>query len=493
MSNQHHYDLIIRNATIIDGTREPRYGGDIGVRDGIIAGIGRLEGAGADSEIDASGLIAAPGFIDAHTHDDRLLLSDRDVTPKVSQGVTTVITGNCGISLAHSPVPGGAPTPPLDLLDTEGGWFRFPSFRAYRETLEAQPAAVNAACLVGHTSFRVATMDRLDRVASASEIARMREMARESLASGAIGISTGTAYPPAASASTEEIIEVCSPIRELGGLYVTHMRDEADGVMESIEETFRIGRELACEVVISHHKCMGTRNHGRSSETLALITRTMGTQAVGLDCYPYIASSTVLRSDRVEQSSKIIITWSKPHPEFSGVDLEDVAKRLTMSRADAVEALQPAGAVYFLLDENDVQRILAFDDTMIGSDGLPHDATPHPRLWGTFPRVLGHYSRDLGLFPLETAVYKMTGLTAAKFGLGNRGVLRQGAHADITLFHAETVSDAADFQDSTRPTVGIETVIGGGTPVWRDGKATGARPGRVLTREAGAMGGRVRR
>jgi N-acyl-D-amino-acid deacylase len=481
MSIKQHYDLIIRNATIVDGTKAARYAGDIAVSDGVIKAVGRLDAA-ADTEIDASGLVAAPGFIDAHTHDDRLLLSDRDVTPKVSQGVTTVITGNCGISLAHSPVPDGAPTPPLDLLDTEGGWFRFQSFRAYRETLEAQPAAINAACLVGHTTFRVATMDRLDRVATASEIAKMREMARESLASGAIGISTGTAYPPAACASTEEIIEVCTPLRELGGLYVTHMRNEDDDIVDSMQETFRIGRELGSEVVISHHKCVGTRNHGRSPETLALITKTMGKQAVGLDCYPYIASSTVLRYDRLEQSSKIIITWSKPHPEFSGVDLEDVAKRLNMSRADAVEAIKPAGAIYFMLDENDVQRILKFDDTMIGSDGLPHDVKPHPRLWGTFPRVLGHYSRDLKLFPLETAVYKMTGLTAAKFGLENRGVLKEGAHADITLFNADTIIDAADFEHSTRPAIGIDTVIVNGTPVWRDGKATGARPGRVLTR-----------
>ena len=477
-----HYDLIIRNATIIDGTKAPRYTGDIGVRGGTIADIGRLDAASADSEIDASGLVAAPGFIDAHTHDDRLLLSDRDVTPKVSQGVTTVVTGNCGISLAHSPVPDGAPTPPLDLLDTEGGWFRFQSFRAYREELESNPAAINAACLVGHTTFRVATMDRLDRVATAAEIAKMREMARESLESGAIGISTGTAYPPAACASTEEIVEVCSPIRELGGLYVTHMRNEDDGIVDSMEETFRIGRELSSGVVISHHKCVGTKNHGRSPETLALIEDRMKTQPVALDCYPYIASSTVLRYDRLEQSSKVIITWSKPHPEFSGVDLEDVAKRLGLSRADAVEKIKPAGAIYFMLDEKDVQRILRFEDTMVGSDGLPHDAKPHPRLWGTFPRVLGHYSRDLGLFPLEVAVHKMTGLTAARFGLENRGVLKPGAHADITLFNADTVIDAADFQESTRPAIGIETVIVNGVPVWRDGRATGARPGHVLTR-----------
>ena len=478
-----HFDLIIRNATVIDGTKAPRFSADIGVRDGAIAGIGRLEASTADTELDASGLIAAPGFIDAHTHDDRLLLSDRDVAPKVSQGVTTVVTGNCGISLAHSPVPDGAPTPPLDLLDADGGWFRYQSFRAYRETLEAQPAAVNAACLVGHTTFRVATMDRLDRVATAAEIGKMREMAHESLASGAIGISTGTAYPPAACASTGEIIEVCRPLSEFGGLYVTHMRNEDDDITASMEETFTIGRALGTAVVISHHKCVGTRNHGRSPETLAIIKEKSRSQSIALDCYPYIASSTVLRYDRLEQSSRVIITWSKPHPEFSGIDLDEVARRLNMTKAQAVEAIKPAGAIYFMLDERDVQRILQFDDTMIGSDGLPHDAKPHPRLWGTFPRVLGHYSRDLKLFPLETAVYKMTGLTAAKFGLEGRGVLRAGAHADITLFNADTIIDAADFESSTRPAIGIDTVIVNGEPVWRDGKPTGARPGRVLTRE----------
>ena len=477
-----HFDLIVRNATIIDGTKAPRFRGEIGVRDGRIVAVGDLDGAQGDSEIDATGLVAAPGFIDAHTHDDRILLSHRDVTPKVSQGVTTVVTGNCGISLAHSPRPDGAPTPPLDLLDDEGTWFRFPTFRAYREELESKPAAVNAACLVGHTTFRVATMDRLDRVATDAEIAKMSEMAREALASGAIGVSTGTAYQPAARASTEEIIEVCRPLTEFRGLYVTHMRNEDDGITDAMEETFRIGRALNVPVVLSHHKCVGKKNHGRSPETLALLEKQMTQQPVALDCYPYIASSTVLRSDRLEQSTRVLVTWSKPHPEFSGMDLEEVARRLGKSKSEAADAIRPAGAIYFMLDENDVQRILKFEDTMIGSDGLPHDTKPHPRLWGTFPRVLGHYSRDLKLFPLETAVYKMTGLTASRFGLRDRGVIRTGAFADITLFNPDTVIDNADFDQSTRPASGIETVIVNGVPVWRGGRPTGARPGRVLTR-----------
>jgi N-acyl-D-amino-acid deacylase len=480
------YDLIVRSATIIDGVRAPRYTGDIGVRGGRVAGIGDLRGARAALEIDAAGRIAAPGFIDSHTHDDRALLSDPDMTPKVSQGVTTVITGNCGISLACTPSR-GAVTPPLDLLDGTGSWFRFPSFAAYRDELAAQPAAVNAACLVGHTTLRCAVMDDLQRAARPVETARMRDIVREALAAGAIGLSTGTAYAPAAAAPTEELIEVCRPLAEYQGIYATHMRNEDDRIIEAIEESCRIGRELGVPVVLSHHKTAGRANHGRSVETLALIRGRMEAQEVGLDCYPYIASSTVLRCDRLEQSSRIIVTWSRPHPELSGLDLEEVARRLGVSRAEAVERIKPAGAIYFMLDERDVQRILAFDETMIGSDGLPHDAKPHPRLWGTFPRVLGHYSRDLKLFPLETAVHKMTGLPARKFRLADRGVLRAGNYADITIFDAGTVIDAADFRDSTRPAVGIETVIVNGEIVWRDGAATGKRPGRVLLNRGGEV------
>ena len=344
MAANEHYDLIVRNATIIDGTRAPRYRGEIGVRGGKIVKISALEKANADTEIDGSGLIAAPGFIDAHTHDDRMLLSNPDMAPKASQGVTTVVAGNCGISLAHSPANGSA-TPPLDLLDGSGDWFKFPTFRAYREELAAHPAAINATCLVGHTTFRVAAMDRLDRAATPAEIAKMRGMAHESLASGAIGVSTGTAYPPAACAPTEEIIEICRPLSEFDGLYVTHMRNEDDHIIESIEETCLIGRTLKVPVVISHHKTVGTRNHGRSTETLKLIAARMQTQPMGLDCYPYIASSTVLRYDRLEQSSRIIVTWSKPHPQFAGVDLDEVARRLGMTQAEAVEKIKPAGAI----------------------------------------------------------------------------------------------------------------------------------------------------
>ena len=480
-----HYDLLIRNATLIDGTRAPRFDADIGVRKGRIVSVGDLSNSKAQVEIDAAGKIAAPGFIDAHAHDDRLMLSAPEMAPKLSQGVTTVVAGNCGISLAPAPRGMRAPvTPPIDLLDDQGGWFRFPTFRAYVEELKAKPAATNCALLVGHTMLRVQTMDDVEKPASLAEIARMRELAEEALAAGAIGVSTGLYYEPASAAPTEEVIEVCRPLTAHKALYCTHMRDEADRVVDSLEETFRIGRELGVPVVISHHKVVGKPNHGRSAETLALIEKAMRSQKIGLDCYPYCASSTILSFSRVGVASKVLVTWSKPHPEFSGFDLKEISATMGLGIEKTVEKLLPAGAIYFSMDEKDVQRILGFEHTMIGSDGLPHDAAPHPRLWGTFARVLGHYSRGLNLFPLETAVYKMTGLTAQTFGLADRGQLKQGFAADIAIFDAGEVDEAATFAKPIQPAKGIETVIVNGAVVWKNGKPTGARPGQVLRRSS---------
>ena len=476
------YDLIVRNGTIVDGTRAPRYRADLAITGDRIAAIGNQNEKG-EVEIDASGLVVAPGYIDAHTHDDRLMLSGPDMAPKVSQGVTTVVAGNCGISLAPAPHGMRAPVlPPIDLLDDAGGWFRFPTFHSYVEELKARPAATNCALLVGHTMLRAQAMDDVQRPASQHEIGTMRNMTEEALAAGAIGVSTGLYYEPARAATTEEVIEVCRPLGERHGIYCTHMRDEGDRVVESLEESFRIGRELGVPVVISHHKVVGTPNHGRSAETLPIIERAMRSQKIGLDCYPYCASSTILSYSRTLVAATTLVTWSKPHPEFAGLKLSEVSARMGLGIEETVAKLLPAGAIYFSMDEADVQRILAFEHTMIGSDGLPHDAAPHPRLWGSFPRVLGHYSRGLKLFPLETAVYKMTGLTARSFGLDNRGVLREGAFADIAIFDAGEVDEAATFARPIQPAKGIETVIVNGAVVWNDGKPTGARPGRVLRR-----------
>ena len=478
------FNLLIRKASIVDGTGAPRFNGDIGILGDRIVRIGDLSTLRGELEIDLAGRIAAPGFIDSHTHDDRIMLSSPDMAPKVSQGVTTVIGGNCGVSLAPMPRPIPNPvTPPLNLLDEDGSWFQFPTFASYLQELSANPAATNCAMLVGHTTLRVATMSDLSQPASPSEIEAMRELVIEAMQAGAIGVSTGLYYEPAIAAPTEEVIEVCSPLKKFNGLYCTHMRNEADRVIDSLEESFRIGREVGVPIVISHHKVSEPANLGRSVQTLALIEKNMATQRICLDCYPYTASSTILSADRTSTSTRVIVSWSKTLPEYSGQDLTDIAKKMNCSQEEAIKRLLPAGAIYFKIDEADVQRILKFDQTMIGSDGLPHDASPHPRLWGSFPRVLGHYGRLLGLFSLETAVYKMTGLTAKNFGLKDRGVLREGAYADLTLFDADTVDETATYAAPIAPARGIEAVIVNGVIVWQDGKSTGARPGRVIQRE----------
>ena len=487
-SQAHAFDLLISGGTVIDGTGAPRFDADVGVRDGRIAFVGDARDARAfvdagTRRVDAHGHIVAPGFIDCHTHDDRALLSSPDMAPKVSQGVTTVVTGNCGISLA--PTGNGLklpPAPPLDLLDPVGEWFRFPTFSAYVTALRATPAAIHAAPLIGHSTLRLVCMAQVDREADDDEIGRMRAMVDEALANGAIGCSSGLYYEPAAAASTQEVIEVFSPMREHGGIYCAHMRDEGEQIIASIEEVLRIGEALGVRSVISHHKLAGIPNHGRSKETLDFIEESRRTRPLCLDCYPYAASSTILSESRAAIASKVLVTWSVPHPEHNGRDLAEVAIEMGVSRADAIAALLPAGAIYFSMHEDDVQRILSYSETMIGSDGLPHDAKAHPRLWGTFPRVLGHYSRDLNLFPLETAVRKMSGLTARNFGLVDRGELRVGAFADITLFDPAIVVDLADFEASSRPSRGISMVFVDGVAVWAEGRSTGARPGKVLGR-----------
>ncbi|HXF18487.1 MAG TPA: amidohydrolase family protein, partial [Burkholderiales bacterium] len=346
------FDLLIRNASIIDGSGAARFEGDIGVRADRVVKIGRLDAARGDIELDASGKVAAPGFIDAHTHDDRLMLSAGDMAPKVSQGVATVVAGNCGISLSPMPdgMKGAAPAP-LDLLDNEGTWFRFRTFGAYVEELAAHPAATNCALLVGHMTLRVVTMDRLDRPATTAEIGRMRGLVREALGSGAIGFSSGLYYELSNAAPAEEVVQIAQPLKEFNGIYCTHMRDEAEQVLESLDESFRAGRELGVPVVISHHKVVGSKNHGRSRETLPNIAEAMRVQPVCLDCYPYMASSTMLSYARTLICSRVIVSSSKPYPQFAGMDLDEVVKIMGLPVEEAIAKLQPASAIYFSMDE----------------------------------------------------------------------------------------------------------------------------------------------
>jgi N-acyl-D-amino-acid deacylase len=479
-------DLIIREATVFDGLGSPRFTADVGVTGDRIVAVGDLGSSEADREVEADGLALAPGFIDAHTHDDRAVLcGPACMLCKMSQGVTTVVVGNCGISL--SPVRmKSRPVPPLDLLGDES-WFTFGSFGEYAERLARDPSPVNTYALIGHMSLRIEAMNGdTQRAATGAEAAHMQARLRQALAEGASGFSTGLYYPPNNMAPTDEVIAVAEALRAAGGLYVTHMRDEANGVLQSIEETLKIGRAVDVPVVISHHKCAMPENFGRSVETLPLIDQGAAGQKVDFDIYPYAAGSTVLIPNRVRDDVPVQVTWSIPHPEHAGRMLHDLAAEWHVDLKAAAERLTPAGGIFFQMDEPDVQRIMAHRLAMIGSDGLPHDSYPHPRLWGTFPRVLGHYARDLKLFSLEEAVRKMTGHTASVFGMVDRGVIREGAYADLVLFNADTVRDASTYDAPEEPAVGIvETWINGQSAyVFGDG-ATKARAGRLVTRNQG--------
>ena len=476
-------DLIIRDATVLDGTGALRFTADVGITGDRIAAVGDLGAASAEREVTATGKALAPGFIDAHTHDDRAVLCGPScMLCKMSQGVTTVVIGNCGISL--SPVRmKSRPAPPLDLLGDEE-WYVYDSFAAYAERLAREPAPVNTYALIGHMSLRVEAMNGdTQRAATDREAEQMRKRLVEALQQGASGFSTGLYYPPNMMAPTQEVIAVAEALRQTGGLYVTHMRDEANDVLLSIEETLSIGRAVNAPVVISHHKCSMPENFGRSVETLPVIERAAASQRVDFDVYPYAAGSTVLMPQRLRPDVKVQITWSVPHPELAGRMLDDIAAGWGVEPKAAAERLVPAGAIYFQMDEPDVQRIMAHRLAMIGSDGLPHDSYPHPRLWGTFPRVLGHYARDLGLFSLEDAVRKMTGHTAEVFGITDRGVIRAGAYADMVLFDPATIRDASTYDAPTAPAEGIlETWVNGQSAYVGGAGATEARAGRLVTR-----------
>jgi len=476
-------DLILRDATIIDGAGTARTRGDVGVSGDRIVGVGDLGAASADREVIATGKVVAPGFIDAHTHDDRAVLCGPTcMLCKMSQGVSTVVVGNCGISL--SPVRmKQRPIPPLDLLGDES-WWTFGSFGEYADRLARDPSPVNTFAMIGHMSLRVEAMNGdTQRAASDKEAAHMRARLADCLAEGASGFSTGLYYPPNMMAPTDEVIAVAEALRAAGGIYVSHMRDEAAHVLDSIDETVRIGEGAGVPVVISHHKCSMPENFGRSTETLALIERLRARHKVDFDVYPYYAGSTVLMPDRVRADVPVKVAWSNPHPEMEGRMLADIARQWNMGLKEAAEKLLPAGAILFQMDEADVQRIMQHPLSMIGSDGLPHDRFPHPRLWGCFPKVLGYYARDLKLFSLETAVHKMTGRVAEVFGIVDRGVIREGAYADLVMFDPATVRDRADFDNPTLPAEGIlETWINGQSAYVLGAGATEARAGRLVTR-----------
>jgi N-acyl-D-aspartate/D-glutamate deacylase len=473
-------DTLILGATLYDGSGAPAIECDVALRDGKIAALGNLSNWRAEAVIHAHGRALAPGFIDVHTHDDTHVIRSPAMLPKLSQGVTTVIVGNCGISA--SPVAlKGAPPDPMNLLGGRDA-FGYPRFSDYVQAVNAAQPAVNVAALVGHTALRNNHLDRLDRTASPAEIDAMRAQLTDALAQGALGLSSGLAYSSAFSASPEEILALAEPLAASHAIYTTHMRTEFDAILDAMEEAYRVGKHARVPVVISHLKCAGPSNWGRSAEVLDSLDRARAFQPVGCDCYPYNRSSSTLDLKQVSGDIDITITWSEPHPGMAGKLLTEIAAAWDVTQQEAAKRLQPAGAVYHNMSEDDVRRILAHPATMVGSDGLPNDPLPHPRLWGAFPRVLGHYVRDAGLLPLEQAIRKMTGLSAQRFGLEQRGRVKVGYHADLVLFDPATICDAATFVEPRQPADGIDAVWVNGVLSYRDRAATGARAGRFVAR-----------
>jgi N-acyl-D-amino-acid deacylase len=473
-------DTLIRNASVVDGSGSEPALHDVALRDGRILEVGPSLDFRAATVIDANGLALAPGFIDVHTHDDISVLRAPAMLPKLSQGVTTVIVGNCGISASPVQLKGDPPDP-MNLLG-EAEAFRYPTFAAYVAAIAEAHPAVNVAALIGHTALRNNHMDRLDRAATESEIAAMRAQLSDALNGGALGLSSGLAYLSANAATTEELLSLAQPLAAAGAVYTTHMRTETDAILDAMHEAFEIGRLSRVPVIVSHLKCAGIANWGRAEEVLHALDAARLSQPTGCDCYPYAAGSSTLDLRQVDERVQIDITWSSPHPEVAGQTLAQIAAAWSLSQLEAARRLQPAGAIYHSIAEADMRRILSHPGTMVGSDGLPNDPRPHPRLWGAFPRVLGRYCREEKLFPLAEAVHKMTLMPARRFSLEDRGLIAPGFAADLVLFDPARIVDKATYTDPMRPAEGIHSVWVNGVLSYTAEGATGNRAGSFLPR-----------
>lgn len=474
------HDWAVRGGMVVDGSGQERRAADVLLHAGRICAVVPPGSGRARQELPAHGMVVCPGFIDVHSHDDQFVLSPGLAQPKVSQGVCTVVTGNCGISLA--PLVSDAPPAPLDLLGNAS--FQFAHFEDYLRALDETALSVNVAPLIGHTTLRVKHMDRLDEKASPLQVKAMRAEVSGALRAGAFGLSTGVYYPPAQAATTAELMGVAEGLIGHPAVLACHLRDEGDRIDDALREAFQVARHCGATLVLSHHKVVGAHNHGRTVETLRTIEAAAVQQPVCLDCYPYDASSTTLNPQKAAQTKEVLLTWSQPYPELSGRSIRSIADEWGVNIEQAASRLMPGGAIYFAMAEQDVQRVLRHPLTMIGSDGLPHDTRPHPRLWGSFVRVLGHYSRDLGLMSLESAIHKMTGLPAQRFGLADRGLIREGFAADLVVFDPKAVCDAASYTRPTEPARGIEAVLVNGKLAMHQGKPQQAGSGLRLRRRA---------
>ena len=538
----HRFDTLIRHATVVDGSGRPARGADVAMTNGRIREVASgLAPADARHVVDADGLVAAPGFIDSHSHDDVYLLVEPGAGAKLDQGVTTVVTGNCGFSIA--PLQAATRQEAMSTLaligsqHLPGGGPQDFSFADYLDCLARARPALNVVPLVGHGTLRMAAMGITDRPAGKEDRQLMQRLLEEALEAGAFGFSSGLAYVPGTFAATDELIDLARALAVHGGIYATHMRSEADQVMAAIDEALTIGREAGIPVHISHHKVMGRNNWGRSRETLAHLT---GATAAGMrvtcDVYPYTAGSTVLAAAlppelqaegpavfaerlkdptvrravrrRIETETHgewenlisvdtfdgMVLTQCPRHPEYTGRSIAAVAGAESRDPYDVffdlvIEEKMDAMVVEFMMHEDDVVRILQHPFSMVGTDGLPGFGSGmfHPRFTGTFPRVLGRYVRQMEVLSLEAAVHKMTGLPAATFGLAGKGLLVPGCDADVVLFDPAAICDCGIYEAPGLKPVGIHGVwVNGHRVTEATTSRASERWGRVLRRNRAA-------
>ena len=527
------HDLIITGGQVLDGTGAEPVLADVAIQNRRIAAVGNLSGEAARNTLDANGLCVTPGFIDIHSHDDFNLPVNPLAPGKIRQGVTTQVTGNCG----WSPAP-LSPQHRQLFLDNAGFFdsglsYDWESMGDFLSRLP--PIALNVAQLVGHVTVRCAVMGMEDRPPTETELAAMKTLLADAMTEGAFGFSTGLVYPPSAYADTAEIAELAKVAAGFGGGYHTHMRDEGRNIMEAVREAAEIGKRSGARVHISHLKLHGRPMWGRAGELLELI-ETLGQEGVSLHCdqYPYPAGSSGLKSllpnwthqggpralmarlknpeqrDRIRaellegmseagymkiaQWSDVMISDSPSRPHVNGMNLQEIGERENKLAVDAMldvllDDYAKTLAIFFTIGVQDMEEIMSHPDISIGSDGIlttvpgKEGATlPHPRYYGTFPRVLGKYARETNLLSLPMAVRKMTALPAEALGLTGRGRLAPGFHADIVVFDPAKVLDRATFKAPHQYPVGIHEVIVNGEAVVSGGEVTGATPGTILRR-----------
>ena len=529
------FDLIVRGATVVDGSGGEPFPADVGVSGDRIAAVappGTLGAAAAGAEVDAGGRYLAPGFIDIHTHSDRSILINPRMESKLRQGVTTEIGGNCGSGVA--PALGEATSnlrPDPGRESEPGSW---PTMADYFAHIERAGIAGNYATLAAHGTLRASTVGYAMRAATPYELAAMKRLLAESLEAGAFGLSSGLIYVPSGYADTDELAALSAVARDYGGIYASHIRNEASGLLAAVGEAIEIGRRAGLPVQVSHHKASGRANWGRVQDSLGLMdaARKAGVD-VTCDQYPYTASSTGLsavlptwaleggrerlvarlrnpatrRTIRAEMAAArpdwgslseesgwhhILIARCRGNPAHEGRRLDEIAAERGQDPFDVcfdllIQEDGAVGCVFFSMCEPDVRSVMRWPGTMIGSDassvapyGQLGEGKPHPRAYGTFARVLGHYVREERHLTWAEAVHKMTGLPAARLGLRDRGAVRRGAFADLVVFDPAAVAARATFSDPHQYAAGIEHVFVNGVAVVSGGEHTGAFPGRVL-------------